>query len=57
MKPTIKINADGYISAGLDNKHQEQIIRHFIEGVTIAKIKTKNPRLTSLARASQITKL
>jgi hypothetical protein len=57
MKPTIKINADGYISAGVDNKHQEEIVRQFIEGVTVAKIKAKNPRLTSLARAMQITKL
>ena len=57
MKQTSKINADGYISEGEDNKHQEEIVRQFIEGVTVAKIKAKNPRLTSLARAMPITKL
>ena len=57
MKPTIKINDDGYISAGVDKKHQEEILRQFIEGVTVAKIKDKNSRLNSLARAMKITKL
>ena len=57
MKPTIKINADGYLSAGVDNKHPEDIVRQFIAGVTVAKIKAKHPRLTSLAQAMQIHNL
>ena len=57
MKPTIKINAYGYISAGVDNKHQDEIVIQFIDGVTVAKITAKHPRLTSLARAMQLTKL
>lgn len=51
-KPTIKISSTGHISAGVSSKQDEIIVFGFVQGMTLEKIRRKNPVVAGIIKGS-----
>ena len=53
-KPTIKIDSRGYISAGVSNDRDRNVVFKFVQAMTLEQIRRKNPVVAGIIKSSII---